>query len=319
MTIELLLKNYKRMKRIRVLEERINEEFKKQQMRTPLHSCIGQEAIAVGVCNNLIREDTIYSNHRGHGHYIAKGGDMKALVAELYNRKTGCSKGYGGSMHIIDRSCGVELTSSIVAGTVPIATGNALAYTLKNKDNVSVAFFGDGASEEGCVYESICFAAVRKLPIVYVCENNLYAMYTSMGTREPVKHVADKYANILPVYIVDGNNIQEVEDVAKDAITHAREHRGPVFLECETYRFMNHYESASARDFWYRDKEEWEKWVKKCPITQIERRILEVDKSLKLQLDDIDKELMEEVDEAFSFAVNSEYPDTKELLSGMWA
>ena len=319
MTIELLLENYKKMKRIRILEEKINEEFKKQQMRTPLHSYIGQEAIAVGVCNNLTKEDTVYSNHRGHGHYIAKGGDMKALVAELYNRKTGCSRGYGGSMHITDRSCGVELTSSIVAGTVPIATGNALAYTLKNRNNVSVAFFGDGASEEGCVYESICFAVVKKLPIIYVCENNLYAMYTSMESREPVKHIADKYANILPTYIVDGNNIEEVENIAKDVITNAREGRGPAFLECETYRFMNHYESGSAKDFWYRDKEEWELWVEKCPIKQIEQKILEVDKNLKLQLEEIDKKLIEEVEEAFRFAINSEYPKPEELLLGMWA
>lgn len=319
MTIEALIDNYEKMKRIRILEERINEEFKKQQMRTPLHSYIGQEAIAVGICNYLNREDTVYSNHRGHGHYIAKGGAMGPLVAELYNRKTGCSKGYGGSMHIIDRSCGMELTSSIVAGTVPIATGNALAYTLQNRKNVTVAFFGDGASEEGCVYESICFAAVKKLPIVYACENNFYAMYTAMGKREPVKHIADKYEKILPTYIVDGNDIEAVERVAKDAIEHARSGMGPVFLECETYRIMNHYESPSVRDFWYRDKQEWEQWVEKCPIKQVEQKILESDKRLKLQLERIDEKITEEVQQAFEFAINSEYPDPKDLFSGMWA
>ena len=319
MTEEALIDNYKKMKRIRLLEERINKEFKKQQMRTPLHSCIGQEAIAVGVCNHLTQQDTIYSNHRSHGHYIAKGGDMGKLVAELYNRQTGCSKGRGGSMHIIDRTCGMELTSSIVAGTVPVATGNALAYTLKKKNNVSVAYFGDGASEEGCVYESICFAAVRNLPIVYVCENNFYAMYTALGKREPTEHIADKFSNILTTYIVDGNNIEEVEEIAKEAIAYARNRKGPVFLECETYRFMNHYESASAKDFWYRDVEEWKEWVEKCPIKRLEHKIIESDGNLRAQLSDIDAGIVKEIDEAFKFAMSSEYPNPQDLYEGMWA
>lgn len=319
MTIETLIEDYKKMKRIRLLEERINKEFKKQQMRTPLHSYIGQEAIAVGICNHLTRQDTIYSNHRGHGHYIAKGGDMGALVAELYNRQTGCSKGRGGSMHIIDRACGMELTSSIVAGTVPVATGNALAYTLKKKNNVSVAFFGDGASEEGCVYESICFAAVRNLPIVYVCENNFYAMYTALEKREPTRHIADKYSNILTTYIVDGNNIEEVEEIAKDAIAYARNRKGPVFLECETYRFMNHYESASAKDFWYRDVEEWKERVEKCPIKRLEQKIIEIDINFRAQLSDIDASIEKEIDEAFKFAMSGEYPNPRDLYEGVWA
>ena len=319
MTIEALKDSYGKMKRIRLLEEKINEEFKKQLMRTPLHSCIGQEAIAVGICNHLTKQDTIYSNHRCHGHYIAKCGNMRALVAELYNRETGCSKGRGGSMHIIDRACGVELTSSIVAGTVPVATGNALAYTLKKENNVSVAFFGDGASEEGCVYESICFAAVRKLPIVYVCENNFYAMYTAMEKREPVKHIADKFSNILKTYIIDGNDIESVEKTAKEAIAYARNRKGPVFLECETYRFMNHYESASAKDFWYRDMKEWEAWIEKCPIERSRSKIIEMNKNLETQLKDIDTGIIREINDAFEFAINSEYPAPKDLYKGMWA
>lgn len=319
MTKEALLNNYEKMKRIRLLEERINVEFQKQQMRTPLHSCIGQEAVAVGVCNSLRKNDTIYSNHRSHGHYIARGGDMKALVAELYNRKTGCSKGRGGSMHIIDRAHGVELTSSIVGGTVPIATGNALAYTLKKENNVAIAFFGDGASEEGCVYESICFAAVKKLPIVYICENNLYAMYTAMDKREPVDHIADKFSNILPTRIVDGNDIEEMEAAAEEAVSYARNKKGPFFLECKTYRLMNHYESPSAKDFWYRDKKEWEGWFSKCPIKQLQHKILELDDGLQIEINKIDDALLSEIDEAFRFALDSEYPDPQELMLGMWA
>lgn len=319
MTVERLIEDYKKMKRIRLLEERINREFKKQQMRTPLHSCIGQEAIAVGICNYLTCHDTIYSNHRCHGHYIAKGGNMGALVAELYNRQTGCSKGRGGSMHIIDRTCGMELTSSIVAGTVPIATGNALAYTLKKESNVSVVFFGDGASEEGCVYESVCFAAVRNLPIVYVCENNFYAMYTAMEKREPTRHIADKYSNILRAITVDGNDIEEVERVAEETVTYARNRRGPVFLEFETYRFQNHYESASAKDFWYRDIEEWKAWVDKCPIKRLERTIIEIDENLRGQLREIDAGIMKEIDEAFNFALGSKYPSPQDLFEGVWA
>ncbi len=319
MTIETLIEYYKKMNRIRLLEERINSEFKKQQMRTPLHSCIGQEAIAVGVCDNLTLHDTIYSNHRSHGHYIAKGGDMKALVAELYNRQTGCSKGRGGSMHIIDRTCGMELTSSIVAGTVPIATGNALAYALEKRNNVSVAFLGDGASEEGCVYESVCFAALRKLPIVYVCENNFYAMYTALEKREPTRRIADKFSNILRTHTADGNDIEKVQKISEEAIAHARNRKGPVFLEFETYRYQNHYESASAKDFWYRDMEEWKAWVEKCPIKRLEQKIIETDENLRGQLSVIDADIIKEIDEAFNFAMGSKYPNPRDLFEGVWA
>lgn len=306
------------MKKIRLLEERINIEFLKQEMRTPLHSYIGQEAIAVGVCNNLKKDDTIYSNHRSHGHYIAKGGNMKALVAELYNRATGCSKGYGGSMHVIDRECGVELTSSIVAGTVPIATGNALAYNIRNQNNISVAFFGDGASEEGCVYESICFAAIKKLPIIYVCENNLYAMYTSMEKREPVKHISDKFSNILPTYILDGNDVETLHNIMKKLIIKVRNGNGPIFIECKTYRLRNHYESASAHDFWYRDETEWQKWALHCPIKRIEQKILELDISQKEKLQYIDDNLLKEIEAAFQYAKNSEYPKPQDILVGVF-
>ena len=301
---------YREMKRIRLLEERIKEEFPLQEMRTPMHSCIGQEAVAVGTCQNLLVGDVVYSNHRGHGHYLAKGGDMNALVAELYNRAEGCSKGWGGSMHILDLNAGVGLTSSIVAGTVPIATGHALGFHIKKADNVAVAFLGDGASEEGGVYESICFAKLKKLPIIYVCENNLYAMYTGLKQREPLDNIAGKFSNILPSETIDGNDVETVFEAVAEAVKRARSGEGPAFIECSTYRYRNHYESADSEDFWYRTKEEWEEWNNRCPIRKIEEKIRNESINMKDQLDKIDQELKEEIENAFLFAKRSPYPNS---------
>ena len=306
---------YREMMRIRILENRISEEFVHQEMRTPLHSSVGQEAVAVGVCMNLNQDDVIYSNHRGHGHYIAKGGNMGRLVAELYNKSGGCSRGWGGSMHIMDVGAGVGLTSSIVGGSVPTATGCAMGLKIKKKPNVAVAFLGDGASEEGNVYESICFAKVRKLPIVYVCENNKYAMYTAMEKREPSEHIADKFRSILHTEIIDGNDVEEVYTVMEKAVAKARHDGEPSFVECKTYRLSNHYEASYSEDFWYRPKEEWEEWKKRCPIEQIKEKILSENAENTEKLEEIERLVRKEVADAFSFAGNSPYPDRKELYS----
>lgn len=304
------IKLYKEMKRIRLLEERINEEFKLQEMRTPMHSCIGQEAVAVGTCQNLLIDDVVYSNHRGHGHYLAKGGDMKALVAEMYNRATGCSKGWGGSMHIIDLNAGFGLTSSIVAGNVPIATGHALGFHIRKMHNIVVAFLGDGASEEGCVYESICFAELKKLPIIYICENNLYAMYTSFEHREPLDNIAGKFNGIIRSDIIDGNDVEEVYKAVEGAAKRARLGEGPTFIECNTYRYRNHYESIKSEDFWYRTKEEWEEWNKCCPIKRIEEKIKSENNHIQNVLDMIEQDIEKELEDAFSYAKKSPYPDS---------
>lgn len=313
-----LIQFYKEMKKIRLTEERIGEKFQEQQMRTPMHLSIGQEAIAVGICQNLEKQDVIYSNHRGHGHYIAKGGSIPKLIAELYNKESGCSKGRGGSMHIIDNEVGMGLTSSIVSGNVPIATGEAMAFKMKNIKNVAVVFFGDGASEEGCVYESICYAALHNLPIIFVCENNLYAMYTTLDKREPVCNISDKFEKILPTVIEDGNDIEKVYEVAYDAVQKARNGGGPTFIEFKTYRFANHYETKNGNPLAFRPEEEYDSWLERCPIKQVEEKLLEKNLLTAHSIKVIEDKMNEEIDAAFNYAYESKLPKAEDIMLGLW-
>ncbi len=309
---------YKEMKKIRLSEERIGLKFQEQKMRTPMHLYLGQEAIAVGVCQNLVKEDVIYSNHRGHGHYIAKGGSIAKLVAELYNKEGGCSKGRGGSMHIIDNEAGVGLTSSIVSGNVPIATGEAMAFKMKHTDNVAVTFFGDGASEEGCVYESICYAALHKLPILYICENNEYAMYTGLDKREPASDISMKFQGILPTIIVDGNDVKKTYEAASEAVERARRGEGPTFIEFKTYRFANHYETKGGDPLGFRPQEEYDSWKQRCPIKILENKLLAENILSNEIITEIDNEINSEIDKAFEYAFESELPKADDILAGLW-
>jgi pyruvate dehydrogenase E1 component alpha subunit len=309
---------YKGMKKIRMSEERIGLKFQEQEMKTPMHLSLGQEAIAVGVCQALTKEDVIYSNHRGHGHYIAKGGNLDKLIAELYNKEGGCSRGRGGSMHIIDNEAGVGMTSSIVSGNVPIATGEAMAFKMMNSDRVAVTFFGDGASEEGCVYESICYAALHKLPILYICENNEYAMYTTLDKREPTKDIAMKFQEILPTFITDGNDVEQVFKITQEATERARNGVGPTFLEFRTYRYANHYETKGGDPLGFRPKEEYERWKQKCPIQKYERILLGKNLLNEVLINMIEEEINSDLDKAFKYAMESELPKAYDVHCGLW-
>lgn len=309
---------YMEMKKIRLTEERIGFKFQEQEMRTPMHLYLGQEAVAVGICQNLVKEDVIYSNHRGHGHYIAKGGSIAKLVAELYNKEGGCSKGRGGSMHIIDNEAGVGLTSSIVSGSVPIATGEAMSFKMNKTKNVAVTFFGDGASEEGCIYESICFAALHKLPVIFVCENNEYAMYTTLDKREPVKDISMKFQGILPTVIADGNDVEKTFEVAKEAVDRARRGEGPTFIEFNTYRYANHYETKNGDPLGFRPQEEYDSWKTKCPIQKLENKLMDKNLLSFDKIKDIDNEINSEIDKAFEYAKQSELPKADDIMSGLW-
>ena len=216
---ETLRELYRMMLKIQKVELKIAELYHEDEMKTPVHLCLGQEAIATGVCANLTLADYVLSNHRGHGHYIAKGGDIKAMIAELYHRQTGCSKGRGGSMHLVDTSIGVPGTSSIVGGCIPIATGAALGSGLKKDGRVSIAFFGDAAVEEGVIYESINFAMLKKLPVVYICENNFYSVFSHLSKRQAKDDIYHRFEGLsIPGYRVDGNNVIEVYRIAKKTI-----------------------------------------------------------------------------------------------------
>lgn len=229
--IENVLAMYKSMLKIRMVETAIADNYYNEvrEMHTPVHLYDGQEAVAVGVCIQLDKEDVIFSNHRCHGHYLAKGGNLKAMIAELFTKESGCCHGMGGSMHLTDRSAGVAVSSAIVAGNVSVATGYALAMKQQESPNIAVAFLGDGASEEGSVYESICFAQIHKLPILYVCENNLYAISTKLEIREPLPSISAKFKTIMPTKMIDGNNVFEVFEETRHILRQIRCGKGPFF------------------------------------------------------------------------------------------
>ena len=316
---EVLRELYRMMLKIRKVELKIDELYHEDEMKTPVHLCIGQEAVAAGVCAHLNTDDYVFSNHRGHGHYIAKGGDVKTMIAELYNRETGCSKGRGGSMHLIDTSVGLLGTSSIVGGCIPIATGAALGSVLKKDNRVSVAFFGDAAVEEGVLYESINFAMLKKLPVVYVCENNFYSVFSHLSKRQSKDDIYRRFEGLsIPGYRVDGNNVIEVYRVAKKAIDNARGGGGPSFIECRTYRLRDHIGTGSGVEVGYRTQEEVDEWAAKCPVRNFERFLVKQNIMTASEIDEFAAAIDREIEEAFKFAQASPLPDEDKVIEYLY-
>lgn len=315
-----LLALYTAMKRIRMVEEAIADNYNNEirEMHTPIHLSDGQEAVAVGVCTLLEKEDMVFSNHRCHGHYLAKGGNLSQMLAELHNKRSGCCKGRGGSMHLMDKENGVALTSAIVAGNVSIGTGYAMSQKMKKRSHISVVFFGDGASEEGSVYESICFAKLMNLPVIFVCENNLYAIDTPMEKREPIKDISSKFSNILPVQKVEGNDVIAVYHAAYNAIEKARNDEGPTFLECMTYRIRAHHNVGNGIDGRFRTEAEVKDWKKKCPIENLKKTLCVSRMIDEAGLIKIEQTIHAEIEAAFNFARKSECPAAEELAAGLW-
>lgn len=312
---EVLTELYRIMLEIRKVELKIAEHYPEDEMRTPIHLCNGQEAIAAGVCTNLNTHDYVLSNHRGHGHYIAKKGNLKTMIAELYNKETGCSKGRGGSMHLVDTSVGLLGSSAIVAGGIPIATGAALASVLKNDGRVAIAFLGDGAAEEGVLYESINFAVIKKLPVIFVVENNLYAVCSPLERRQPGTDIYKRVEGFgIPASCVDGNDVIEVYKVARKAINEARKGSGPYFLECKTYRLTDHHDRKTGVESGYRTQKEWDEWAGKCPIKRLEGLLKEQNLITEQELIAIGSAIDERIKEAFDFAQAGLLPERGELL-----
>jgi len=312
-----LEKLYKTMVRIRLCEESLVEPILKGEVRCPVHLYSGEEAIATGVCAILRKEDYIFGTHRSHGHYLAKGGEMRELIAEIYGKDTGCSRGRGGSMHVCDPDKGVLGAAPIVGGTISLAVGCALASKMKKEKNVTVSFFGDGAVGEGVLYESINFAALKKLPIIFACENNLYS------THMPIKECRPKN-NIFEIGIsygiisfrVDGNDVLRVYEAAKKAVEICRKNQGPVFIEFMTYRLRGHVgadDNIQGTHTDIRPKEEIAKWRKKDPIRKFEQYLLRNKILAKGNRETIRKETEAEVNDAYVFAKKSSYPKKGEL------
>lgn len=301
---------YVTMLKIRKFEERVAELVTEKEIICPCHLYIGQEAVATGVCSTLKKKDWVFSTHRSHGHYIAKGGDIKTLTAELYGRATGCSRGRGGSMHLTLPERGFPGSSAIVAGTVPLAVGVALAFSIQKRKIVSVAFFGDGAVNEGVWYESLNFAALKKLPVVFVCENNLYSTHMPISacladTRIYKKAEAFKIHGVR----IDGNNVIEVFKAAKKAVENARQGNGPSLIECMTYRWRGHVGPNFDLDKGLRSKEELDYWMNRCPIMALEMFLLKHDILSESEKTQIYETIEKEIDEAVTFAKESRYPN----------
>lgn len=308
---------YKTMLRIRLCEESIVDPILNREVLCPCHLYSGEEAIAAGIGASLTKKDYVFSNHRSHGHFIAKGGSIAEMLAEIYGRETGCSRGRGGSMHLVDPDVGMMGSAPIVSGTISLATGAALASTIRKENRVALTFFGDGATGEGVLYESMNFAALMKLPVVFVCENNFYA--THMPIRDcRVQNSIHKIAE--PFCIeneeVDGNDVLQVYEAGKKAIERCRRGDGPVLLECLTYRFRGHVgpdDNIQGSHTDIRPKEEIEAWLRKDPIILFEKYLLGNSVLDQSTLAGIRKEIENEVADAHSFAKSSPLPDRKEL------
>ncbi len=318
---DLLLQMYRGMQRIRQFETRIRDLFLANELPGFVHLSIGEEASAVGVCAALRDTDRITSTHRGHSHLIAKGGTLRRMMAELYGKRDGYCKGKGGSMHIVDFSLGILGANGIVGGGLPIAAGSALAAVVTGRDDVTVCFFGDGASNEGTFHESLNLAAVWKLPVVFVCENNLYGEFTPMQDVTSVKDIAVRAKGYgIPGEIVDGNHVLDVYNHTVRAVARARAGEGPTLLECKTYRWEGHVagEQAFIGAGAYRTEAEIAEWKTRCPILHFEKMVVEGKKISRAELDGIIKETQAELEEAVSFARSSPLPDPSEVTDDVY-
>ncbi len=310
---------YRSMLRIRRVEEALAARYAEQEMRCPMHLCIGQEAIAAGVCAALERSDSVFSNHRAHGHYLAKGGNLNRMIAELYGCSTGCCGGRGGSMHLIDLSVGFMGSTPIVGGTVPLAVGVAWAATLKAGREVVVAFFGDGCFEEGVVHESMNFAALHKLPVIFVCEDNDFSVYTRRDARQPDRPIHEvAAAHGLRAASGNGSDVDEVFGLATEAVDRARLGEGPQFLEFRTYRWREHCGPNFDDEFDYRSEHEIKKGLSECPVDFYKSRLALTPGQEESLIDSLEKEIKKEIDAAFRFAQESALPGVGDGLSKLY-
>jgi len=308
------------MLRIRRVEEALANRYAEQEMRCPMHLCIGQEAIAVGVCAALSAEDVVFSNHRAHGHYLAKGGNLNAMVAELYGRATGCCGGRGGSMHLIDLGAGFLGATPIVGGTVPLAVGSAWAASLKRSGRLTVVFFGDGCFEEGVVHESMNFASLHKLPVIFVCENNNFSVYTHRDERQPERPIYRlAEAHGMAAYTGDGNNVEEVLAISRTAVDLARQGQGPQFMELHTYRWREHCGPNFDDHLNYRTVQEIEAGMNGCPIASYTRKLEQEHGDMCLEIAQFEAEIREEIAAAFDFALSSGEPGVDDAQGKVYA
>ena len=307
---------YREMLRIRMIEEALAELYKEQEMRTPTHFSIGQEAVAAGVCAALTDADPVYSGHRCHAHYLAKGGPLDGLIAELYGKETGSSRGRGGSVHLTERDVGFIASTAILGETIAIAVGAALAFDMDSENRVATCFFGDGAIDEGVFQESLNFAAVRKLPVIFVCENNLYSTHTSMAVRQPADTVIAERAGIfsIPAVSADGYDVMGVYETAREARQACRDGKGPVFLEFSTYRWREHVGPYEDYDIGYRTEAEVNGWTRRDPVKRLANELV-ADREYSFdELAEWRLEIQTEIEASVARAKSSPFPDPARLM-----
>jgi acetoin:2,6-dichlorophenolindophenol oxidoreductase subunit alpha len=313
-----LIDLYTQMLTIRRFEERVVKEYFDGQVSGFVHSYIGEEAIAVGVCAHLNKTDRIVSHHRGHGHCIAKGADIRKMMAEIYGKKTGYCKGKGGSMHIADFSIGMLGADGIVGAGLPIAVGAATAAQMEGGRSIAAVFFGDGACQEGEFHEALNLAGIWKLPLLFVCENNQYGVNTSADYALAAKEITRMpEAYHIPAMVVDGNNVTAVYQAAREVIGRIRSGQGPAFLECRTYRWHKHFLSTYLADL--RPKEELEAWKKKCPIAVFEGRLLAAGIMTGEESKAIQEKTMSRIEEAIQYALKSPFPQPEDALDDVYS
>jgi pyruvate dehydrogenase E1 component alpha subunit len=312
-----LVEILQKMLEIRLFEEKVFELYGQNLVPGTIHLYAGEEAVAVGVCSALRKDDYITSTHRGHGHCIAKGADPKRVMAEILGKKTGYCKGKGGSMHIADFDIGMLGATAVVGAGLPIAVGAGLSARLRRTDQVTACFFGEGASNQGTFHESLNMAGAWKLPVIFVCENNLYAMGTRQSRIMAIDNIAERASGYgFSGVTVEGNDVLAVYNVAQQAVEKARKGKGPTLIECKTYRHKGHSRVDPAK---YRPKEEVEEWLRKDPTSLFKAELLREHVLTEVDIQQIESQVVAEIDEAVRFAKESPYPAPEEALEDVYA
>ena len=309
------------MLRIRRIEEAIARRYAEQEMRCPVHLSVGQESVPVGVSAALQPSDYAFSTHRAHAHYLAKGGNLYPFLCELYGKEDGCCAGRGGSMHLVDLDAGFLGATPIVGSSLPVGVGAAFGTSMRGENRVTAVYFGDGATEEGVFSESLTFAALANLPVLFVCENNMYSVYSPLSVRQAASRDAVAIAEAHGVRAVrgDGNDPEFVRDVVAEAAKRARRGEGPTFFEFATYRWLEHCGPGYDNDIGYRTPEEFEDWKKRCPIATLERKMRESGEIDDAAMVVIEMQIAREIDVAFTRAKAAPFPGRDALLADEYA
>ncbi|MBD22686.1 MAG: acetoin dehydrogenase [Alphaproteobacteria bacterium] len=306
--------------KLRIVENTISEKYSEQEIRCPVHLSIGQEAVAVGICQNLKIKDQVYSTHRCHSHYLAKGGNLRSMICELYGKKSGCCGGRGGSMHLMDHSVGMMLSLPIVASVIPIAVGAAFSNKIKKRKNIVVVFFGDAAVEEGVFHESANFASLHNLPILFVCENNKYSCFTNIKERQPSEDLTRlAKCHKIESFKMNGNDVVQVFNRSKKIIKKIKQSSKPFFLQLDTYRYIEHCGPRSDDYLKYRDSKEIKRWLNDDPIENFIKYLKKTNQYSEKEIENIKNRMKIKINQAFEFAKKDKFPEVSSLKKYVYA